>query len=169
MSYRDKEGYDPGHGKRSLWYWPGLETLEESYSVARKSFGGWIFAAMIVLGGALTYFSGKSAVDLKTPEADLAGAMIGIAIELAFVLFASYRMMIGRGWIVSWFLLAVFGVEVVMKLLGGGPAVIAWMFFYLAVGSSILAGARACWDIRSRIKSGQTVESEQHLQHAATD
>ena len=156
MSYRDSDDVLE-EKKRSPWYWPDLDSLDESYAVARKAFGGWVFAGMIVLGAVVTYFSGKSAIDLKTPEADIGGALIGSAVELAFVLFASYRMVTGRGWIVSWFLLAVFAVEVVMKVLGAGPTVVGWLIFYAAVGSSIVAGARACWDIRSRLKAGETV------------
>lgn len=159
MSYRDDEGYDPGSARRSWWYWPALDTLADSYSVARKSFGGWVFAGMIVLGGAISYFSGKSAVDLTTPETDPTGALVGTIIELVFVLFASYRIMTGRGWIVSWFLLALFAAEAVMKIFGGGPGIIGWIFFYIAVGSSILAGARACWDIHSRLRAGETSEA----------
>ncbi len=156
MSYRnDEEGYDSGGAKRSFWYWPALDTLDDSYSVARKSFGGWVLAGMIVLGAVVTYFTGLSTRDLATPETDPMGALIGEFVELLFVLFASYRIMIGRGWIVSWFLLAIFAAEAVMKVLGGHS--FGWIIFYLAVGSSILAGARACWDIRSRLKFGESV------------
>lgn len=164
MSYRDDEGYDPGTGKKSFWYWPKLDSLDASYAVAHKAFGGWVFAGMIVLGAAVTYFSGKSAIDFKTTETDVAGAVVGAGIELLFVLFASYRIRIGRGWIISWFLLALFGAEAVTKFIGGGPAVIGWIFFYIAIGSSILAGARACWDIRARSRAGEGRTSDQDLQ-----
>ena len=158
MAYRDSEE-DLEEKKRGVWYWPDLDSLEESYSVARKAFGGWILAGMIVLGALFTYFSGKSAVDMKTPEADVSAAMIGIGIELIFVLFASYRMTSGRGWIVSWFLLALFLAEVINKLMGAGPGIVGWLIFYVAVGASILAGARACWDIRSRLKAGEALKA----------
>jgi hypothetical protein len=162
MSYRQDEGYEPETAKRSYWYWPALDTLDDSYSVARKSFGGWVFAGMIALGGVVTYFSGKSAVDLQTPATDMAAALLGTTVELLFVLFASYRIMIGRGWIISWFLVAAFLAEAVIKVLGGHS--FGWIIFYIAIGSSILAGARACWDIRSRLKSGETRRSTDELQ-----
>src|SRR4051812_21575710 len=111
MSYRQNESYEPESKKRSFWYWPALDSLEESCAVARKTFGGWVFAGMIALGAAFIYFSGKSVADLKTPEHNLGAALIGVAIELLFVLFASYRIMIGRGWIVSWVLLVAFVTE----------------------------------------------------------
>ena len=156
MSYRsDEQGYDPGTRKKSFWYWPALDSLDDSYAVARKTFGGWAFAAMIALGVAVTYFFGLSTVDLKTPETDPTSALMGQVAELLFALFASYRIMIGRGWIISWVLLAIFVAEAVMKILGGHS--FGWVIFYVAVGSSILAGARACWDIRLRKKAGEAV------------
>jgi len=166
MSYRDNETFDSTAGRRSLWYWPALNNLDESYTVARKSWGGWVFAGMIVLGAVATLLTGKSPTDLKTPESNVAGAVVAIGIELLFVLIASYRIRIGRGWIISWFLFAIFILEALNKMLRGGPFVIGWIFFYIAIGSSILAGARACWNIRSRLKAGQTRVSEETLQTA---
>lgn len=164
MSYRDDESFDPAAGKKSLWYWPTLDSLDDSYAVAHKSFGGWAFAVMLVLGAAITYFSGKSAINFRTTETDVSGALIGIGIELLFVLFASYRIRSGKGWIVAWLLFALFCFEAVMKVIGGGAVVIGWIFFYIAVGSSILAGARACWDIRSRRRAGEGLSSAEDLQ-----
>ena len=155
MSYR--ESNDAGEFRNTKWYWPQFDSLEESYSVARKAYGGWIFAGMVCLGILISYFSGKSLTDLKTPETDLTSTLIGEAIELCFVLFASYRMTSGRGWIVSWFLLAVFAGEAILKVFGGRS--IGWIFFYVAVGASMLGGARACWEIRSRLKAGGVAES----------
>jgi hypothetical protein len=143
---------------KGRWYWPTFDTLDESYAVAHKAFGGWVFAGMVVLGGLFTYFSGKSAVDLSTAEPDTTAALIGASLELAFVLFASYRMTTGRGWIISWFLLALFGFEALVKFTGGGHAIVGWIFFYVAIGASLLAGARACWDIHWRLKAGETIE-----------
>jgi hypothetical protein len=164
MSYRDDQSYDPGTSRRSFWYWPALDSLDDSYSVARKSFGGWVFAGMVFLGAVLSYALGKSAVDLKTPESNVIGALVGSIIELLFVLFAAYRIRTGRGWVVSWFLLALFGLEAVVKVVSGGATVIGWVFLYLAVGSSILAGARACWDIRSRTRAGERLSSGEDLE-----
>lgn len=162
MSYRDGNENDPAGSRH--WYWPSLDSLEDSYLIAQKAFGGWVFAGMVLLGGLATYFSGKRAIDLQTPETDMVGSLIGVTIELLFVLFASYRMKIGRGWIVSWLLLALFAGEALMKIFGGGRGVIGWIFFYFAVGASLLAGARACWDIHSRLNAGETLEpTEQYL------
>ncbi len=156
MSYRGSDESD--QSSTTHWYWPEFGTLEESYAVARKAYGGWIFAGMIVLGTLVTYFSGKSLIDLKTPETSLLAAMIGEIVELLFVLFAAYQMVTGRGWIISWFLLAIFAGESVTKILAGRS--FGWIFFYIGVGASLLAGARACWDIRSRLKSGETMKAE---------
>jgi hypothetical protein len=106
MSYRDSETYDPGVGRRSFWYWPSLNSLDESYTVARKSFGGWVFAGMSALGAVAILFTGKDPTDLKTPESSIGGALLGVGIEVLFVLIASYRMRTGRGWIISWLLFA---------------------------------------------------------------
>ena len=42
MSYH--ESNDAGEFGNTKWYWPQFNSLEESYSVARKAYGGWIFA-----------------------------------------------------------------------------------------------------------------------------
>ncbi len=157
MSYRDRD--DVSDTPQRRFYWPSLDSLEESYEVARKAFGGWIFAGMILLGGLFTYFSGKSLADLKTPENNMAASLAGVVLELAFVLFASYRMVNGRGWLISWFLLAIFLAEAVIKIASGSPGAIGWIIFYVAVGSSILSGARACWDIHKRVKEGETLQT----------
>jgi hypothetical protein len=119
-----------------------------------SSTSGAIFAAR--------YLSGKSALDLRTPESNSISALVGTAVEVAFVLFAAYRIKIGRGWVISWLLLALFATEAVMKVLAGHS--FGWIIFYIAVGSSILAGARACWNIRSRLKAGETLRSGEELQ-----
>ena len=155
MAYRDSN--EDGYARKTHWYWAELDSLKGSYEVARKAFGGWVFAGMITLGILITFFSGKSLIDLKTPESDVTSALVGEVIELLFVLFASYRMVTGRGWVISWFMLAIFAAESVTKLVAGRS--IGWLFFYFAVGASLLAGARACWDIRSRLKSGEATEA----------
>lgn len=157
MSYRDNDETYDGSNKR--WYWTELDSLDDSYSAARKTFGGWVFAAMILLGILVTYFSGKSVADLKTPETDVPGALIGMTVELIFVLIASYRMVTERGWIISWILTAAFVYEAFLKILGGAHGVIGWLFFYVAVTASLLTGARACWDIHLRLKAGETTET----------
>ena len=149
---------DAEQPKWKQWYWPTLDSLEQSRTVARKSHGGWVFAGMIVLGMLITVFSGKSPTDLQTPDTDVTATLIGEGLELLFVLFASYRIMIGRGWIVSWVLFALFLAEAAMKLFGGGPGVAGWVAAYIFIGVSILAGARACWDIRSRLNAGEALE-----------
>ena len=164
MSYRDNETFDSTAGRRSLWYWPVLNSLDESYAVARKSFGGWVFAGMIVLGVIAILFTGKSPGDLKTPETNVGGALVAMTIEFLFVLIASYRIRIGRGWTISWILFTLFIVESVFKVMSGGALVIGWIFFYVGIGASILAGARACWDIRSRLKAGESRTSQETLQ-----
>jgi len=146
---------DAKQPKWKQWYWPTLDSLEQSRAVARKCQGGWAFAVLILLGMAITYFWGKSLADLQTPETDVTSTLIGEGLEFLFVLFASYRIMIGRGWIVSWVLFALFLAEAALKVLDGGPSVGGWVAAYIFIGAAILSGARACWDIRSRVNDGE--------------
>ena len=113
--------------------------------------GGYVaalfFAGSIGLGIAWLVFSGATPGS-RTPVNSLAGALIGIAVELAVVLIAAWRFKTGKGLVWGTVALVLFVLEIVTKFENGSAGVF-WWFFYAAVAAGLVNGVRGAWAKRN--------------------
>jgi hypothetical protein len=133
--------------KKRAWFGP-IDDYASAKTAARNgAIAGLIFAGMYLLGALLIIFAGRSPT---TGEATTDFEELGIylviidAILTALILFLSWRVSTGRGYISAGLLLVWFVGECVMKALGGATS-IGWIFFYLAVAATMFDGLRGCW------------------------
>ena len=113
------------------------------------TFGCMAFEAMLVLGLVFTYFAGKSPID-KAPVSpdDFVAQIIGVLLESIIVLVALLRFRKEKGLIWGGIVLAMFALEIFMKI-AGGTSNIGWMFAYAAIGAALVNGIRGAWAMRS--------------------
>lgn len=123
---------------------------------AKKSglFGALAFAAMILLGAILLLMSERTPVMGQTVESPIA-ALIGMLVELAFVLFAAWRFHVGKGKYIGIALLTLYMIEIGAKVLSGTTNV-GWMVAYAAILVALVNGVRGAWANRSKA----TIEDE---------
>jgi len=128
------------------------DTYSENLAVARKTWGGWLFTASLVLGGVMALF-GYSPVEKGGTYAD---AIPGFTILATAVVAAAlaWRVHLGRGWIAGSILLLWWAVEFVGKL-AGGTLNVGWAVFHLAGMANLFLGVKACWMLRGE-SPGQT-------------
>lgn len=127
-------------------FWPKLDTLEDVRKALRNGgIAGLFFSGMILLGMAFLFFSGSvpGYEDMEAEPGDPAG-LIGMVIELVIVLFLTWRLWAGRGYVSGILLLALFLLEIGIKLMGGGTS-IAWVFLYAAIVLGLINALRACF------------------------
>jgi len=137
MGYRD--GYE------------ATETEEESdyakeKEVARKTWGGWLMVAALLLGLVFVLVTGQS-LTTKGETVNAYGAA-GIVIEAAVAAFLAWRVHIGKGWIAGSLLLALWVLEIVAKITGG-PLNAGWILVHIAAMANLFLGVRACWRLRT--------------------
>jgi hypothetical protein len=127
--------------------WPALDTLEDVRKALRNGgISGLVFAGMIALGMAFMFFTG-SVPGYETAEGEMtfdAVGLIVLAVELALVLFLTWRLWAGRGFVSGSLLLLLFLLETGFKLAIGGTGV-AWIFVYAAIVLGLVNALRACF------------------------
>jgi hypothetical protein len=137
VAYRDGFGFDPD----------GETDFDEQREIARKTWGGWLMVASLLLGLVFAAATGKSTV-IKGDTIDIFG-VAGIGIEAALVAFLAWRVHTGKGWLAGSFLLGIWAVEVIGKLVGG-TLNIGWGIFHIAIATNLFFGVRACWRLKGQ-------------------
>jgi hypothetical protein len=117
-------------------------------AAAKKgAIAGLVFAGMYVLGTLMLVYAGMSPT---TGGASTAYQEQGVYLVIAdviltlIILFFSWRVWSGRGYISGTLMLLWFICEAVLKVLGGS-ANIGWIFFYFAMMLAMIEGIRGCW------------------------
>lgn len=115
---------------------------------ARKAgfIGALAFAAMIALGVAFLLATGLTP-DLQQSGL-IVGALLGMAIELALVLVAAWRLKAGKGAFWGTAILVLFVVEIATKFMAGATNV-GWLIAYAAIFMALLNGVRGAWARRN--------------------
>ena len=124
---------------------PAIETMEGLRRQARNAgIAGLVFAGMTILSAVLLYFTTDTVPgfeDYMDPE-ERSHALLGMGIEAAFVLFLTWRVWAGRGYVSGILLLILFLFEVVAKLVSS-PSSLPWIVLYGALALSLVNGIRA--------------------------
>lgn len=127
---------------------PKLETLEDINKVIRNGgIAGLVFAGMALLGLLFVVFSGSLPNEAAYTPEDKLYSMAGIGVEIAIVLFLTWRFWAGRGYVSGIILLALFLLEATVKFSSGASGV-AWIFLYAAIALSLVNGIRGCFAYR---------------------
>ncbi len=125
-------------------YFPKMNTLEAVQKALRGGgVAGLTILGMTVLSAVFVFFSG--AMPGEEPYAtneDQKYALIGIGIEAALILFLSWRLWAGHGYVSGIILLSLFLLESVLKVTSGTSNV-GWIILYLAIAATLLNGIRA--------------------------
>jgi hypothetical protein len=131
----------------SKWF-PNV-TEAEGLEAARKGgvFGAVAFAVMLGIGVVLLLATGRTP-DLQQAGGNITGALIGIVIEAALVLFAAWRFKVGKGAFWGSAVLVLFVVEIIGKIVGGSTNV-GWFVAYAAIFMALLNGVRGAWARRN--------------------
>jgi hypothetical protein len=133
--------------KKRRWFAAISDQSSAKAAAKNGAIGGLIFAGMYVIGAIVLVFAGRSPTT-GASSADFAEFGIFLIIIdtllIALILFLSWRVSTGRGYISAALLLLWFVGEVVTKVISGGASV-GWIFFYLAVGATLVEGWRGCW------------------------
>jgi hypothetical protein len=103
--------------------------------------GGFVFAGMYALGALLRYGAASHTQDEIILAVVIYGALV------ALILFLTWHVRSGRGFISAGLLLLWFVGESSLKVLGGSVH-IGWAFFYLIIAGLLLQGLRGCWKVR---------------------
>jgi hypothetical protein len=112
---------------------------------ARKTWGGWVFVATLVLGG-ISVIAGYSPLTGQEAPSSIVTA-ISILVSACVAAFLSWRVMTGKGWLAGSVLLLWWAAEILIKLLGGSLGII-WIAIHLAGFVNLAIGVRACWRLR---------------------
>jgi hypothetical protein len=120
-----------------------ITDLESAHAAAKAGAGaGFVFAGMYVIGALMQYRAASS------HSQDEAIAFVAInAVLISLILFLSWRVKTGRGFISTALLLLWFVGECTVKVLAGSTNM-GWVFFYLIVAAGLLRGLRGCWKVR---------------------
>ncbi len=130
-------------------WWPKIIDKNSAIATAKLgSISGYVFAAMYALGlTSILLTSSYGFTDQTIPITDKLAVIIGVLSALVFVIFWSWRIRSGRGYISSIFLLLLFIFEIGVKLMSGGVG-ITWYFIYLAMFITMINAIRATWAYR---------------------
>jgi CHASE2 domain-containing sensor protein len=149
-------GTDPKPEETNPQKAPGVFSPIRDLASAKRaakegSVGGFVFAGMYVLGAFLKY----RAEPLPQEETIVLVAVYGAL--TALIVFLTWRVRSGRGFMSAGLLLLWFVAESALKVLGGSVHV-GWAFFYLMVAGALVQGLRGCWKVR-RYRQMQVVET----------
>ena len=130
------------------WF-PKIDSTEVAMSQAKVGgYGGIAFLVLNLLGAAVIYFFSQSASTGESLSSeDVMAAMLGLSIVIPFLLFLTYRVFKGKGWLAAIVLITWFLIEITTKV-ASGTFNAAWMFCYLAILGSMVNGFRGCWYLK---------------------
>ena len=136
----------------------------EDYSDARAAarsgmFGALGFAGLLVLSTVLL-FSDLAGIPFSLLDGRAQFVILGImAAELGVTLLAAYRFNMGKGLIPGSLTLALFILEIVLKLVQGTIPGIIWWFAYAAIIFGLINGLRGAWALRTLHNPEEVVEA----------
>ena len=134
-------------------YWPKINSFETVMSGAKQgAIWGLAFSAMVGLGLVLTIF------DVLPNEGSKQATLIGIAIELCLILFFTWRVSSGKGYVSAILLVLIFVVEIAAKI-AGGTASVFWIVFYGFVLLGLITGVRATFAYKKYATSQDVVDA----------
>ena len=125
----------------SKWF-PDV-TTSKGVQAARKAgvAGALGFTAMLTIGIIAVFLVGSTSGAASRSLEDKYFAVGGIVAEAVFVLFAAWRLHIGKGLIVGSLLIALFVIELVAKFVDG-TARGGWLIVYVAILCGLTNGVR---------------------------
>ena len=130
------------------WF-PKIDSTEMAMSQAKVGgYGGVAFLVMNLIGIAFLYFYSQSASTGESVSSeDVMFAMLGMAIVLPFLLFLTYRVFKGKGWLAAIVLITWFLFEITNKVANGTFSA-GWIICYLVILASLVNGFRGCWYLK---------------------
>lgn len=121
---------------------PKIETLADVMRLARGGgIAGLIFVALILLDGLVSTVSGGGGRGGHFSGAH-ALPLIGTGLEIAAILFMSWRVWSGKAWLSAVLMMALFVIKAMTEIPGGLYGV-AWIVAYFGVGLMMLNAIRA--------------------------
>jgi hypothetical protein len=128
---------------------PPIENAEDARGCVRMgAYAGLALAGMYVIGAVAIYVFGTDFQSDAIPPQDVASALIGIAIVLPIVLFLTWRVSTGKGFISSALLLLLFLFELFVKFTSQTFVGPFWIFAYIAIVLGFVNGIRGCLALR---------------------
>jgi len=125
-------------------YFPKMNTLEAAQKALRGGgIAGLVITGMTVLAAVLVFFSGAGpGEEPYATNEDQMYSLIGNGIEAALILFLTWRLWAGHGYVSGIILLSLFLFESVLKVTSGSAGT-GWILIYLAIAAALLNGIRA--------------------------
>ena len=126
-------------------FFPHFGTLKDVRRWARAgAIAGYGYAAMVLISGWNVLASGLFPGNAKPiTDSEKYLALIGTGIEVAVVLFLSWRLSSGKGHVSAIILLAIFLIAVLLRLVTRGAG-LQWILVYASLAWLMLNGIRAC-------------------------
>jgi len=124
---------------------PAISTEDIARQMARRAgYAGLFFAGMILLSAGILFFTTDTlpGFDDYMDPVERTSTLVAMGIEIALVLFFTWRVWTGKGYVSGILLLILFLVEVVFKLMSN-PGSFLWILFYAALAVSFVNGIRA--------------------------
>ncbi len=140
---------------------PPITTVEDARNLAKRAgYAGLFFAGMILLNAAILFFTTDTLPgfdDYMDPVARTS-ALVSMSIESALVLFFSWRVWTGKGYVSGILLLILFVIEVGLKI-AANPGSIFWIVFYAAIAIYFVNGVRATLARKRVSQASASIES----------
>jgi hypothetical protein len=137
-----------------------VDDYYDAQAAARSGmFGALGFAGLLVLSTVLL-FSDLAGIPFSLLDGRAQFVILGImAAELGVTLLAAYRFNMGKGLIPGSITLALFFLEIVLKLVQGTIPGIIWWFAYAAIIIALINGLRGAWALRTLHSPEEVVEA----------
>ena len=124
---------------------PVINTADIARQLARRAgYAGLFFAGMILLNAGILFFTTDTLPgfdDYMDPVARTS-TLVSMGIESALILFFSWRLWTGKGYVSGILLLILFLIEAVFKLVSN-PGIFIWVLFYAGLAIIFVNGIRA--------------------------
>jgi hypothetical protein len=134
-------------------YW-GAEAATRS-----GMYGALGYAALLVLTGVLLVLD-SAGIPFSYLDGGSQFLILGLlGLELGVTLLAAYRFSLGKGLIPGAITLALFVLEIVLKLVQGTIPGIIWWIAYFAIVMGLINGLRGAWAMRTMQHPGDVVEA----------
>lgn len=137
---------------------PRIETMKDIRAQSQRGvIAGFVFIVMIALGVLVVLLVGNDPLNGQPiPASDLTYTLVGLAIEIAIILFLIWRIWSGTAYVSAGLLLLIALVEFTAKMLSAPTLISMVLFTYIAIGLINAIRGGLAYD---RVESDEAAES----------